>query len=220
MFLIKKNSASSSMYVYSEYTYIHTHHHFFSPQNINIYTYSIMVQLYEDKETKDLLDYIRKENPEINLSELFKKALNEYKENSFGEDKYKLIKLNKMLERCRFEKAQAENEIVYLLEEINIEKQRLIKIEEEEKIAKERQNKQYEEHYKEAIININLFFKDLLDPSKVSELAREYISFYYKDMNIFDYMETKGFKREGYDIPQKKIIKKVFQTIENESNSN
>ena len=183
------------MYVYTVYTYILLHR-FKTTQKTYTYIHiKIMVQIYEDTETKKLIEQLRKEDPSINLSDIFKISLQRFKEDRFGQGSDRLVVLSKMLEKARFEQQQVHEQIDYITEEIQIEKNKIKQEKEKEESIKINISKLNNERIKETLSNLLVFYPDINDIKIKEQLAKDLVENYWGVLDFFDYMEMKGYNK-------------------------
>lgn len=154
-----------------------------------------MVQIYEDTETKKLIEHLRKEDPSINLSDIFKISLQRYKEDRFGQSSDRLVVLSKMLEKARFEQQQVHEQIDYIQEEIEIEKNKIKQEKEKEEGIKSNINKLNSERVKDTLSNILTFYPEFTDQISNKVLAEDFVENYWGSLDFFDFMEMKGFNK-------------------------
>lgn len=165
-----------------------------------------MVHIYEDKETTEIIKELRERDSGLNLAEMFKDLLREkYHLMTSGS---KLSYLHNKLEKARFEKAQAEEYIEKLTQQLKEIKEQ----NDQEQMEKEKQEEEDKELRKERVEiqigNIDYFFGVKGDEAR--DLAEDYVKNYFKKLTIVEYMEKKGYKCLEENKEEKPPEKKVM----------
>jgi len=157
-----------------------------------------MVQIYTDEETSELMTQLKKENPSLVFSKIFKEALKrEISGNRIEQSR--LMKLSYMLDEARFKEEQAKDKTKRILDEISKEqdknKKDLKEVQDKAQVKQTKEEQRFESIYN----NILEFYPEIKDISLINQLTEEWIRVFEtcRFNSLFEFMESKGYKSES-----------------------
>lgn len=151
------------------------------------YIHTMGIHIYCDEETNNYLRILKERN--TNISNLFKEFL--IKELDLNNENI-IDKLQKELDDTNIAYKQYERKIKELEQKLKQEQEKLSIKEKDMELKKTKDKEQFDERVKYQIKNIKEFY-DIPQETKVLELANEFVSNYFEELNIFDFMKLKGY---------------------------